>query len=458
MVSGDLIPPPRDWSGRARTAAAILSAGARGTRLLSDAARYTLIRKTAVRTRDQATWLLRGCVGSPKGWPGRAPLVVASALVASAALPFSSGPPLWASDEAATAFLGLLWQVTAGTLGVAVAALIFLYETFRSAASHRRVLGLSEFATRSGVLNLVGWLVSSLLLTGAVLLGWGDGAPRGWAGFLAVAVAVYALLALPRAFIAAGHLVAPDRLQILFSESIRPQVAEAVQRDLLTITMRQLLDKAIATAGAAPREWDSKNTSVAHVAMSSGLVADVDLRILSNRLKPLRSVEARLPLFSRVRRGDGVTWSETAKTPAQADFLMVARAGRTGERWDEFRLVRNLELDGHDAIKGQDAAALTSCMQLHEDTVRVLLEFEEAVTAVGLPSLLSNTDLAHRVRYNLLFLHQASVDVGYPDGSGTIASATLGLIGTTIDLDHVDLARQLISTLGAMAVYEVKRA
>lgn len=197
MLPRDLLPFPETARGRLRLGLAVLTRGAAGVRRLSDAAGLALIREASLR--GKASWLVRLWFRSPRSLPARAPALAAVGALLVAALPLSFGPSLWDSEREAYDFLGLLWQATAGTLGVAVAALIFLYESFGSVARGRRLLTLSEFASRSGVLNLVGWLIISLLLTGGVLLGWGDGAPMGWAAFLSIGVAVYALLALPRA-------------------------------------------------------------------------------------------------------------------------------------------------------------------------------------------------------------------------------------------------------------------
>lgn len=458
MRPGDILPIPSGWPARSRTALAIVTGGSAGTRRLSDAARYALIERLGIRRRAQAAWLLRQCTGSPRSWPGSAPLALAAIFFGVAALPISLGPVvLWESDDEASDFLGLLWQVTAGTLGVAVAALIFLYESFGAVASRRRVLTLAEFARRSGVLNLVGWLVTSLLLTGSVLLGWGHNAPRGWAGILSLAVAVYALVALPRAFVAAANLVSPDRLQAIFVGSILPQVAEAVQRDVLTITMRDMLEKRVEASGAKLRTLGTPKGAVAHTIGESGLIVDVDLKEMRNALEPLTGAEVHIPLFFRARKGDATVWGDSVDGSRAAVFVETVKARRTGDRWDDFTLIKNLGLDGMEALSAQDSVALDSCLQLHEEVIQVLLAFDDSAVSVGLPSLESNTDLLHSVRHSLLRLHRSSVDTGNAWASRDVAKAAHSLMNSALDSGHNEVALQLISSLADMSIYEVKQ-
>lgn len=453
----ELLPAPETWGARLRVILAVVTWGRCGTRSLSDAARYALIRDAGLSARGRLSWIFWIHVRGPRSLPARAPALVALALIAFAAAPLSRGHALWDSDDDASTFLGLLWQVTAGTLGVAVAALIFLYESFGSATRRRRILSLSEFASRSGVTSLVGWLVVSLLLTGAVLLGWGDGAPMGWAALLAIIVAVYALLALPKAFRTAAALISPDRIQGMYQESIRPKVALAVGRDLLTIKMRELLDQAIAQENVQVDHMGAVPGLPKLVSPGSGLVTDVDLKRMREQLRLGQIDCVRIPLFYRTAKGDVVASAPNAESESEADFLRIVIQPRVGRRWDEFTLMKNLEQDGHEAIEAHDKTALGSCLQLHEEVVRTLIEFERDIALTALPSLSTNTDLTETVRHSLLRLQFAALTAGDADAAMQVTSATVGLMQAALDADDVRLAQGLLSAVGAMASQGVRR-
>lgn len=385
----------------------------------------------------------------------RTPAAVALLLASISALPLSWGPSLWETEADAREFLGLLWQVTAGTLGVAVAALIFLYESYGSMARRRRILTPSEFATRSGVLNIVGWLIVSLLLTGAVLLGWGDEAPMGWAAFLALVVAVYALLSLPRAFSSAARLIGPDELHKLLHASIRPKVAEAAKRDLLTITMQKVVSDHLERIGAV-RAFITPDTPVALIAPRSGLITDVDLNRLKDDLDSTPSALITFTLFSRIREGDALAHADGAMASRVASCLETISSPRIGRRWDEFTLMKNLELDGREALREGDSAGLESCLQLHEEVVRVLLAFEKEISISSWPSLAGNTDLLDSVRRNLLRLFFLAADLKNEQGARDIAGATVRLMHVAIDESDVRLASQFLAAVGNMVTAEVR--
>lgn len=101
-------------------------------------------------------------------------------------LPFLPTPGGTFSDEAKSAdFLGTMWQVVAGALGLSVAMIAFAFEAFMSTSQRRLGGNLREFAAETWLLVAVQLGVLSLLIDGMVLLGIGSGAPGGWAGMWA---------------------------------------------------------------------------------------------------------------------------------------------------------------------------------------------------------------------------------------------------------------------------------
>jgi hypothetical protein len=130
--------------------------------------------------------------------PGTHPVRFSTLILLASWLPLSFGPALWPDDESAQGFMSALWQVEAAAFGLVVAALLFLFEAYAGTIRGRYGISLQRYARGAGVTSLIGLFTASLLLTGATLLGLGDGAPRGWAGAVTLGLAVYSLLRGPR--------------------------------------------------------------------------------------------------------------------------------------------------------------------------------------------------------------------------------------------------------------------
>jgi hypothetical protein len=124
----------------------------------------------------------------------RHPLVFILLVFSVSWLPLSFGPTLWNSDDAAREFLNNLWQVEAAAFGLFIAAALFLFEAYSSSIGGRYGISLRRYAEESGVAVIVPLLAAAILLTGTTLLGWGNGAPRGWAGALCLVLAAAAIV------------------------------------------------------------------------------------------------------------------------------------------------------------------------------------------------------------------------------------------------------------------------
>jgi hypothetical protein len=308
-IPRELIPPPRGPIGRFLLVWWLIRNQKNSLpkhRYLSDVARCTLIRDSGWTRKHLFAWFFRDLTGSVRSLPATMPIVFIFALASLALLPLSHGPALWHSDESATAFLSVLWQVMAGTLGIVVAAVLFLYEAYGSSIKGRYGITLTEYSSESGVTRLVGLLIASLALTGLVLLGWGDGAPRGWAGFLALAVSAWALGSLPRAFNSIAKLVGASEIHEMRRKYLKPRIAQAVRDDLLEFRMRSELQHYLTSAGLEPTIILNRDQKYLLVAAASGVVTDIDLHKLAPALQPLTGSQIYIPLFYRVRKGSAI--------------------------------------------------------------------------------------------------------------------------------------------------------
>jgi hypothetical protein len=92
---------------------------------------------------------------------------------------------------------------------------------------------------------LIGLFTASLLLTGATLLGLGDGAPRGWAGAVTLGLAVYSLLRVPWAFRKMAYLIATEGIDRLRREHLEYQVSASLRESLYQFEMQRRLSSAV---------------------------------------------------------------------------------------------------------------------------------------------------------------------------------------------------------------------
>ncbi|MEP9365243.1 hypothetical protein ABLE68_19920 [Nocardioides sp. CN2-186] len=319
----------------------------------------------------------------------------------------------------------------AGTLGIAVAIILFIHEAYGASFRSSRGVTFAEFAKRTGVMRLVVVLTSSLLLLGSALLGIGDGAPRGWAGFLAVVVSVIGILMLPAAFRSISSLVGAASVHNLKRDMLVPRVVESVGRDLLTASMDAHLRAEMTDRGYTNHYPLTPASAAVLRVVRSGVVTDVRLKNLWACAAADPSVRVGIPLFSRVRAGSVVATSDVqCQLP---DYLVVSPRGRSGARWDEFAVLKGLDEEASAAMRAEDMGRVEQSLELYELVVVTLLECDTALGKIGGMSVSGDTDLLVEVRRSLLRLHSHASAGGTADFDNKVLSATLSIAQAAID-------------------------
>lgn len=432
-------------------------------RQLSEAAQFILAQEAGWSTTQATRHIVRSAANDLSRLPSARPLLFVVVIVTTALLPLSGGPNLWATDEAASEFLSVLWQVMAGTLGIIVAAVLFLYEAYGSTIRGRYGITLVEYSSESGVTRLIGWLTASLILIGAVILGWGDGAPRGWAGFLALVVAARALIAFPSAFRSVANLVGVADVHELRRKFLKPRVEQAIRDDLMTYKMNSLFGEYLADCGLTASPFLDRNKPAVMIASTNGIVTDVDLAKMLQWSEGLAGASISVALFHRIRKGNPVavcgekTAAATPLTkPLTENFLIVTPWHRT-TRYGEFAYLKELHQDSMRAIRELDDAQMESNLSLHEDLLQMVLDYERVLQARGLMSIVNNTDMLEMVRRYLYMQFMESNDAGAERISRAIAWTPISLMNLAADEGNLEVALQFLGLAGSLAVTEVSK-
>jgi hypothetical protein len=125
-------------------------------------------------------------------------------------------------------FLSTLWQVEAGTIALTLSLILVAFEAIwrgRFRGSVRR------FAEEVGLLYAVAAAFVSLVTIGVCLLGWGEGAPAGWAATWTVCLSGVAYAAIPVVLIRTLLLMNPSTVHERRLAQIRGEVHDAVDEE-----------------------------------------------------------------------------------------------------------------------------------------------------------------------------------------------------------------------------------
>jgi len=393
--------------------------------------------------------------------PREHPLILTLVAVVLALLPLSFGSPLWPNDIAAKEFLSVMWQVIAGTLGIVVAAVLFLFEAYASTIRGRYGISVTHYSSRAGVTSLIGWLIASLTLTGAVLLGWGNGAPRGWAGFMAVAVAFGTLLNIPRAFRAVATLISKDQVQNLRGQAIRRNVAESLRRELHLSRMASELNCWVASRGAVLQPLLVSSNAPLVTSSETGRVVDVNLRRLARTLKDLPSdseLTVAIPLTFRVKRGDpviGMPGANSAQNTVE-DFLVTIPVKRRKRPGSEDTYLSELNADVLRTIREQDEEELDDHLEMYEHVVATVMEYESGLATAGLPANAIDADLLLRIRRDAYQQFREALRAGNDSMVQTLGRVPLTMVQTALDAGRTQSAGDFLRLAGLMARAELE--
>lgn len=389
--------------------------------------------------------------------PSEHPLWLIAALLGLANLPLSFGPALWPDDNEAEDFLEALWQVEAAALGILIAAALFVFQSYAGVQGSYG-LTLRGFVANTRIMHLVGLLSSALALTGATLLGWGNGAPRGVAAAISLGLAAWALVEIPRLF---HHLVAqlePSRIE-KFRQHALTRALEGHLKDLhRTEAMQQCLVDVINRAGGT-LSWLRPASSTPYVhSAGCGTVVDVRLQPLRQKIygPPAggRGTVVGLQVGASLRRGQDVLVSPSPTTGSQPDDFLIL-ADDVGARTENpAQLLEELHADAMEQVRRHDAYRYGRTLQLYEALFQILIPPGALPTST---SMFSFSLIDSLLRYlQLEFI--AAVD---QRGSETIQIAgyfPARVRRLAIEAGNADLAVRMTRQLQYYARYEMQAA
>ena len=352
-------------------------------RMLSDQARLDLIHELDLGRRRMVRWLVlsaaRGIRRLPTGWP----LVLVLLTLVIAALPIEPLEGWWPDGKALVdpdAFLSTLWQVMAGTLGIGVAAILFLYETYSSSANTRSGISAADYSAASGTVRMIVWITASLVLIGAVLMGWG-GMTFGWAGLFALIVSGYALYNVLHSFkelaAVAHNELAFQRLRLAV---MTERVAVAVREIMLTEQMEESFVRELAAANLVLVET-LPPPKAPLVLGRSGIVTDIRLPRLRRIAHHVQNGQLRLWLLRPIMAGAPIAGLTSDSDHKLKPFVVTHAVNESTVNFK--RYLQDLHDSSLDAISEHDKNQLDWNLEVYALLIERLLAVERALSALS---------------------------------------------------------------------------
>lgn len=366
----------------------------------------------------------------------------------------------------ASSFLTAIWEVEAVALALSVAVIIFGLQFF-FASRHSSIPGSwSDFVAGSGLFVVVGIGVASLLLPAFVLLGYGNGAPGGWAATWCSGVCVAGLAAIPVAFVLTIRSVHPRRLEHQRNERLRRIVDRTVERELFERVaahrQAELLD------GNGMQNLSIRLPEVKaglHLvrAEKSGVVRDLRLRQIEKLAGPVGTDQPRAALMVRI--GSLVSEnSSLAVVPNRGDRDVkrerrIVKVRPTTDPEDLLAAqVRSLHDDAVNAIREGRVASLERVAEGYRTLLlaaplawdRYEVRFTEGLASGIGPHELGWIELAERRIFEELraVIRGSSEDIGQ-----VMTSLIYGVAATAVPLGATALVTGMMQLL--VAGYEV---
>lgn len=353
-------------------------------------------------------------------------------------------------------FISALWQVEAAALGLTVAVVIF---AFQALASSRWRTDLREFARATLFVPVVFLGTTSLLVNGLVLLGWGRGAPRGWAASWALFLAALTLLSLPFLFTRVLRAIDPSTLRRRILRLIAAEVQRKVAADITRRIALTKLDRECNDIGAK-YTWITR-AQPWHTVISSGsagVVEDVRLGRLRKLAAHLVARGSNEPLQIAVHLGAGVSAdSALLLLPEQATerekslargVVRVGGGARTSDRLDE--LLDQLHAAAIDAARSGEAGWYG---EIRDAYVQMLLAYPEAwsihgqrfdqqIASGGFPFQLSEIDRVTRDVYSQL---RQAITAQQRDIASSIAYLPIAVAARAVPIGAQGLSGEMLS-------------
>jgi hypothetical protein len=406
---------------------------------------------------------LRGSIAGFIDALARHPFRFILALFLASWFPLSFGPALWKSDEAARTFLSNLWQVEAAAFGLFIAAALFLFEAYSSSIGGRYGIRLWQYAQESGIAVIVPLLTAAILLTGTTLLGWGNGAPRGWAGALCLVLAVAAIAIVPRVFAVVMRLLEPEgiesmRLSGLIS-AMREEVLSAAKNGL----MSRLLGEHVSGCGARLSEFAPVGGGhhPRYAIVMPGILRDVDLTELATALQGLPGAVVVAPFGRRIPKSYVVIYSTQDSTEVlPARFLRLDKASPAVGA-SKTNVIDELNGESLRAIRERDRLTYEKSLGAYEALFSCLLRWDAQALGWYGYSVLSGQvftiGLYEKLKTALWLQYDQALQVGDRELVRTAGNFPVRLVRQALESSNETLANDMILQLARYAVMDLRR-
>jgi hypothetical protein len=276
-------------------------------------------------------------------------------------LPLDIGFGALAQDAAAKDFLSTLWQVEGGTIALTLTLILVAFEAIwrgRFRGSVRR------FADEVWLLYAVAAAFASLIAIAVTLLGWGEGAPAGWAATWATCASALAFGAVPIVLVRTLLLMNPATLHERRLQQMRGEVHDAVDEEaferLAYDELKSRTEQVSALDLAPMLIWRPRENAVAVEATAAGVVSDIRIGRL-------------VRIAQRLQKDGAPTVTVGAYVGQYAPRgSALALTSADASRWRRERIRRSFKID----TRARRSRLYDVISQLHQEALQAIREVQ----------------------------------------------------------------------------------
>jgi len=375
-------------------------------------------------------------------------------------LPRPSGT--FANEQKSSEFLGTMWQVVAGALGLSVAMIAFAFEAFVSVSQRRLGGSLREFAADTWLLFVVQLGVCALLLDGFVLLGYGSEAPAGWAAMWATGLSAATLLGVVYVLNRVVKSLDFDEMVRIRRRRLQVSVEEAMWHQL-TAQVAEMVLRGYGETGVARLLTAEQSDTVAR-SRKAGQVRDVRLGILLRLARQAQGGNRKPTVGLVVELGHQVgVGDELISLRPDASRLERLRARRAVRIWRRREATPDRSLnDDLSQLHGQAIAAARAgrtdewrpigdlygmvMLALPETAKRIGVPYEGAIAQPGFFGF----GPLQRIAGNIADELEAALGAEDPELTGAIAYLPNSMVRKAMDAEAVQVAEEMVKIFPQM--------